>query len=113
MGIDSIISWTRSILTFFRGWAIYLAIGVGVANLILFVNASINDIYARARGYSLDVVGGGIFFNNILNVVGMVVPANITAVLTLVVSIQLLRVGIVIFISLKKLYWDMLFYLNK
>lgn len=113
MGIDSIVKFARDLLVFFRSWAIYIAYAMFFGNLVLFVNSAISDIYSKIHMYSWDGYSGGTFFHNILTVISMVVPANVTAVLSLVVSIQLLKLGLILYISLQKLYWDMLFYLNK
>lgn len=112
--MDSIIDFTRRTIAFFRQWALWISISAVILNVILFVNSAINDIYAQVQLYSWEKVSsGGQFFNSVLNIIGMIVPSNITAVLSLIVSIHILKMGLTIFLFAKKLYWDMLFYLNK
>lgn len=112
--MDFILGFTRDILSFFRKWAVWISVGVVVGNAILFVNSAINDIYAQLSIHNWkNSTNGGSFLNSILTIIAMIVPSNITAVLTLVVSIHIMKMGLVIFFFAKKLYWDMLFYLNK
>ncbi len=109
MGALGILDFASGILRFFKMWVFKLSVAVVIINVVLFVNSAIRDIYAQVQIYSWEhVSGGGSLLNSVLTIIGMLVPANITAVLTLVVSIHALKIGIIVFLFAKRLYWDML-----
>jgi hypothetical protein len=112
MGIDSIIGFARSILAFLSTWGLWAAFAVLFINLALFVKSVLTEL--------ISAIGGAMFHtpltaftNTIFSTVGLVIPSNLTTVLAFVVALQLIKVGLIIFISVKRLYFDMLFTLNK
>ncbi len=109
MGALQILDFTAGILKFFKTWAFRAAIAVVIINVVLFVNSAVNDIHAQVQLYDWEHVSGGSqLLASVMVIIGMVVPSNITAVLSLVVSIHILKIGLITFLFVKRMYWDML-----
>ncbi len=109
MGAFDILNFASGIIKFFKVWGFKALVAVVIINVVLFVNSAINDIYAQVQLYSWEhVSGGGSLLASVMTIIGMLVPSNITAVLTLVVSIHALKIGLIVFLFAKRLYWDML-----